>query len=103
MSRRVSLILRDADEAVIAPYLSQGSPAFEALRQWALQHNPAAGDIKSAAGALRALLRVGAEALQEHGLDVGYAQLASEFDRESARVERRTARGRCASRTEGRQ
>lgn len=27
MSKRVSLILRDADEAMIAPFLHRGSPA----------------------------------------------------------------------------
>ena len=101
MSKRVSLILGDSDEAVIAPYLSQGSPAFEVLRHWAIQHD-VADDIKSEAAALRALLQAGAEALQEHVLDVGYAQLASEFNSESANVERRTARDRYARRTEGR-
>lgn len=101
MSKRVSLILGDSDEAVIAPYLSQGSPAFEVLRHWATQHD-VADDIKSEAAALRALLQAGAEALQEHVLDVGYAQLASEFNSESANVERRTARDRYTRRTEGR-
>ena len=101
MSKRVSLILGDSDEAVIAPYLSQGSPAYEVLRHWASQR-PGADDIKSEAAALRALLQAGAEALQEHVLDAGYAQLAAEFNSESANVERRTARDRYARRTEGR-
>jgi hypothetical protein len=101
VSKRVSLILGDSDQAVIAPYLSQGSPAFEVLRQWANQHD-VAEDIKSEAAALRALLQAGAEALQELVLDAGYAQLASEFNSESANVERRTARDRYTRRTEGR-
>jgi hypothetical protein len=101
VTKRVSLILGDSDEAVIAPYLSQGSPAFEVLRHWASQHH-VADDIKSEAAALRALLQAGAEALQEHVLDVGYAQLAAEFNSESARVDRRAARDRYARRAEGR-
>jgi hypothetical protein len=39
MSKRVSLILKDADEAVVAPYLSEGSASFEALRLWASPAN----------------------------------------------------------------
>ncbi|GAB1815422.1 hypothetical protein JF780_07235 [Mycobacterium intracellulare] len=50
------------------------------------------GDIKSEAGALRALLHAGAEAVGERVLDVGYAELAAEFNSEPASVERRTAR-----------
>jgi len=98
MSKRVSLILKDTDEAVIAPYLSEGSASFEVLRQWASQRGES--DIKSEAGALRALLQAGAEALREHVLDVGYADLAAEFNGESAQAERRAARDRYAQRTE---
>ncbi|HTQ20450.1 hypothetical protein [Mycobacterium sp.] len=99
MSKRVSLILKDSDEATIAPYLSEGSPSFEVLRRWASQRGE--GDIKSEASALRALLQAGAEALREAVLDAGYAQLAEEFNSEPAHVERRTARDRYARRTEG--
>ncbi|WP_230981573.1 hypothetical protein [Mycobacterium malmoense] len=98
MSKRVSLILKDADEAVIAPYLSEGSPSFETLRQWASQRGK--GDIKSEAGALRVLLQAGAEALREYVLDAGYAQLAAEFNCEPARSERQAAQDRYARRTE---
>lgn len=101
MSKRVSLILGDSDEAKIGPYLDEGSPAFEVLRHWASEHD-VADDIKSEAAALRALLQAGAEALREHVLDVGYAQLATEFNTESSNVERRAARDRYARRTEGR-
>lgn len=90
MSKRVSLILRDADEEVLAPYLSEGSAAFEALRQWAGQRGR--GDIKSEAGALRALLQAGVEALGERVLDAGYAALATEFNSEPASAERRIPR-----------
>ncbi|WP_237752758.1 hypothetical protein [Mycolicibacterium aromaticivorans] len=98
MSKRVSLILKDADEAAIEPYLNEGSVAFEVLRQWASRHGEA--DIKSEAAALRVLLQAGAEALQEHVLDAGYASLAGEFNSEPAHAERRSARDRYARRTE---
>lgn len=62
MVKRVSLILGQADEAVIADVL-------------------------------RALLRAGADALNEQALDVGYAQLASDFNDLSADAERRGAPG----------
>ena len=98
MSKRVSLILKSADEEMLAPYLSEGSASFEALRQWVSQRGD--GDIKSEAGALRALLQAGAEALRERVLDAGYAQLAEEFNSESARAERRAARDRYVRRAE---
>lgn len=99
MSKRVSLILKDSDEAALAPYLREGSVGFEALRQWAGQRGE--GEIKSEAGALRALLQAGAEAVGERVLDAGYAELATEFNSESANAERRTARGRHARRSKG--
>lgn len=100
MSKRVSLILKAADEAVLAPYLTDGSPSFEALRSWALQRGD--GDIKSEAGALRALLQAGAEAIREDVLDAGYSDLASEFNGKSEDAERRAARDRYVRRTEAR-
>ena len=102
MSKRVSLILGDAAEAKIGPYLDEGSPAFEVLRHWASEHG-VADDIKSEAAALRALLQAGAEALQEQVLNAGYAQLATEFNSESSNVERRSARDRYARRSKGRE
>lgn len=98
MGKRVSLILKDADEAVIAPYLDEQSASFEVLRQWASQRGE--GDIKSEAGALRALLQAGAEALRERVLDAGYAHLAAEFNSEPSNAERRAARDRYTRRTE---
>ncbi|SOJ57629.1 hypothetical protein MSIMFB_05106 [Mycobacterium simulans] len=98
MRKRVSLILKDADEAVIAPYLNEGSASFDVLRQWASQRG--ANDIKSEAGALRALLQAGAEALSERVLDAGYAQLAAEFNSGPTHAERRAARDRYVRRGE---
>lgn len=94
----MSLILKDGDEAVIGPYLREGSASFEVLRQWASQRGE--GDIKSEAGALRALLQAGAEALYELVLDAGYSQLAAEFNSEPAGAERKAARDRYARRAE---
>lgn len=93
MSKRVSLILRDADEAMIAPFLHRGSPAFEVLRQWAHHNDYAPGDISSDAAVLRILLRAGADAMHEQILDAAYAQLASEFNCATTRIERLAARG----------
>ena len=100
MSKRVSLILRDADEAMLAPFLNRGSPAFEVLRQWAYHNDYASGDINSDAAVLRILLRVGAVAMHEQILDAGYAQLASEFNSASARFERLAGRVRSASQSD---
>lgn len=94
----MSLILKDADEAALTPYLNAGTAAFEALRQWTSQRGE--GDIKSEAGALRALLQAGAEAIGERVLDAGYAELAAEFNSEPANAERRTARERHARKAE---
>jgi len=98
MSKRRSLILKDADEVVIAPYLEKDSTAFEALRLWAIQHGEV--DIKSEAGALRALLQAGVQAVRNHTLEVGYAQLAQEFNAEPAHRDRRGARDRYTARSE---
>lgn len=98
MGKRVSLILKDVDEGAIAPYLDEGSPSFEVLRDWARRRGQ--GEITSEAGALRALLQAGAEALQEAVLDRGYAELADEFNSAAAQSERRVARDRYATRSE---
>ncbi|SLD27535.1 Uncharacterised protein [Mycobacteroides abscessus subsp. massiliense] len=100
MSKRVSLILRDADEAMIAPFLHRGSPAFEVLRQWANHNDHVSGDISSDAAVLRILLRVGAEAMHEQILDAGYAQLASEFNSASRKFGRLAARRRSTSQSD---
>lgn len=96
MSKRVSLILKDVDEAVIAPYLDEDSAAFEVLRQWAVQRGET--NFKSEAAALRALLQAGAEAIGEDVIEAGYACLAGEFNSDHADAERKIARDRlCAS------
>lgn len=98
MTKRVSLILKDTDEATIAPYLDEGSESYQVLCEWVRHRGEP--DIKSEAGALRALLQAGAEALREHVLDAGYARLAEEFNSGPADAERREIRDRYAHRTE---
>lgn len=98
MGKRVSLILKDDDVAAIAPYLDEQSVSFAVLRQWANQRGDS--DVKSEAGALRALLHAGVEALREHVLDAGYAELAGEFNSPPAGAERKAARDRYVRRTE---
>ncbi|SKK32330.1 hypothetical protein [Mycobacteroides abscessus] len=100
MSKRLSLILKDADEAVIAPYLDAATAEFDMLRQWAELRGQTG--IKNDATALRALLQAGVETVRNHALESGYAQLAEEFNAEPAQAERRVARARYTERTEAR-
>ena len=98
MSKRVSLILGDADERAIAPFIQSGTDQYEVLRQWAARHGDLS--VRSEAGALRALLKVAVEALRDEVLEAGYAELATVFHGEAERAERRTARDRYAARTD---
>lgn len=98
MSKRVSLILGDVDERVIAPFIQSGTDQYEVLRQWAARHGDMS--VRSEAGALRALLQVAVEALRDEVLDAGYAELASTFHGKAERAERRAARERYVARTD---
>jgi hypothetical protein len=98
MSKRVSLILRDSDEAAISPFLTEGSPAAATLRRWATEHG--VGDVRSEASGLRALLQAGAAALREQAIEDGYAQLAEEFNANEGDAVRRAARDRYIARRE---
>jgi hypothetical protein len=98
MSKRVSLILGDADEQAIEPFIRAGSGQYEVLRQWAARRGDLA--VKSEASALRALLQAGVEALRDEVLDAAYAELATTFHGQAERSERRAARDRYAARTD---
>jgi len=98
MSKRVSLILTDGDERAIAPYIQAGTDQHEVLRQWAARRGDNA--VKSEAGALRALLQAGVEALRDEALDAGYIDLAVLYRGDVERAERRAARDRYAARTD---
>lgn len=99
MSKRVSLILKDADEAVLAPYLSDGTAEMAAVQSWAQRHGIT---VTSEAAVLRVLLQAGAEAIRESVLASAYADLAEEFNAPEPEAERRAARGRYAERTDAR-
>jgi len=98
MSKRVSLILGDADERAIAPFIRSGTDQHEVLREWAARHGDMS--VRSEAGALRVLLQVAVDALRDEVLDAGYAELAATFHGKAERVERRAARERYAARTD---
>jgi hypothetical protein len=70
MSRKLSLVIDDRAEAVLAPFLHPGSP-----------QRSAAGlpDDAREAAILRTLLVKGAEALERERLAAGYADLAAEL------------------------
>ncbi len=101
MSKRVSLILRAADEAAIAPFLDPENPSFDTLRRWVRDRGDL--EVRSEAAALRALLQAGAEMLGEQALEAGYRQFAEEFNADHADAERRAARSRYARRTDAHQ
>lgn len=98
MTRRLSLILGDADEEKVGPFIQGDTSENAVLRRWAAAHG--VGSVNSEAAALRLLLQAGVEALTEHVLDEGYAQFAQEYGSPTAREERRSARERYVSRTE---
>jgi hypothetical protein len=90
MSKRMSLTLERADEAAVAPF-THDSPEREILTAL----SPATA-LNSEAAVLRALIRLGAEAIQERILAQGYADLAEEYRAHDA--ERRSLRKRRAER-----
>lgn len=100
MSKRVSLILKDSDEVAIASYLTEGSVEFEVLNRWAVTQG--IGEVTSEASGLRALLQAGVQALREQALDIGYEELARDFNAPELGADRRAARDRYVAREETR-
>ncbi|MGH3417190.1 MAG: hypothetical protein ACRDSS_12045 [Actinocrinis sp.] len=98
MSKRLSVILGDADQERLEPFLAEGSEERDVLRRWAARRD--AGGVDSEAAVIRALLRAGTEALRDHVLDLGYAALALEYDSGGGDADRRAARDRYIERTE---
>ena len=80
MSKRLSLSLESEDEAMLARFMRDDSPDRGVLISWIALQGMTPEQIRSEAGVLRVLLRVGAERLHEQALDEGYVQLASELD-----------------------
>ncbi|HEY3016234.1 MAG TPA: hypothetical protein VGJ41_14050 [Nocardioides sp.] len=97
-TKRLSVIIGDADQARLDPFFVEDSPERSALQAWLTERGekPATSDASS----IRALLQAGAAAIREELLDDGYAELAEIYDEKAARAERRTARDRYADRTE---
>ena len=98
MAKRLSLILGDSDESMLEAFLRAGTEHHRVLQHWAAEHGM--GAINSEAAAIRALLRVGADALDDDVLDDGYAKLAEFYGGSEPANERREARDRYVARTE---
>jgi hypothetical protein len=96
MSKRLSLILDDGDQAAIEPFLRAGTEHYDALLRWAATHG--VNSVKTEAAALRVLLRAGAAALREEVLDAGYLQLSVELSSTEEHAELRATRRKHAAR-----
>jgi hypothetical protein len=93
MSKRLSLTLERGDEDVVEPF-THDSPERHALAS--LAGNERAESLHSEAAILRALVRVGADAVRDRVLEQGYAEMADEHrqhdEERRALRERRLAR-----------
>jgi len=98
MGKRLSISLSDEDEAVLQAFTGPDSHDGTMLTDWARRRGLNLGPSPSEAAVLRALARVGAEALSERGLDAGYAAMAAELGQDTA--DSREARHRYARRTD---
>lgn len=98
MTKRLSLILGDSDQLQLEPFIRAGTGQHQVLQRWAADHG--VGPVNSEAGAIRALLQAGVEALRDDVLDDGYAELAQVFTGTEERDERRVARDRYVAGTE---
>lgn len=98
MGKRLSISLSDDDEAVVQSFTGRDGSSRATLMDWARQRGLRLGRSPSEAAILRALARVGAEALHEQGMDAGYAALAAELGHGDA--DAREARRRYAHRTD---
>jgi len=100
MAKRLSVSLDSDDERMVRAFRSSASPERAALQEWAANHGLDATLIGSEAAVIRALLRAGAEYLQQGSLDAGYVTLAAELTDEQhaeAREARRRHIGRSSS------
>lgn len=92
MSKRTTVTLEPTDESAVASFTDPTRTEHEVLADWAVRHGLTVTEQSSEATIIRALLRAGAEALQEQALDRGYAALAASFtdeERDEARIMRR--------------
>ncbi len=98
MTKRLSLILGESDQAVLQPFIRPGTDQHRVLQRWAAEHG--VGSVNSEAAAIRALLQAGADALHDDVLEPGYAELAQMYEGIEERDERRSARSNYVARTE---
>ena len=95
MSKRLSLTLTDAEEAILDVFADADSTEHRALRAWAERYGVRMDATMAEARFLRLLLQAGASSLREEALEEGYAALAASMtsvDRdESAAMRRRYA------------
>lgn len=98
MTKRLSLILGESDQAVLEPFIRPGTSQHQVLQRWAAEHG--VGSVNSEAAAIRALLQAGANAFRDDILDAGYAELAQIYGGTEERDERRSARAGYVARTE---
>lgn len=99
MAKRLSITLEREEERVVQIFASPSTLEHAALLEWAGRRGIDTDRIGSDASLVRALIRAGAEALQERVLDVGYAALAIELT-EHQHDEVREARRRYVDRSE---
>lgn len=97
-ARRVSVTLDGPDQRAIEAFADPARPEHATLEAWASQHDLNLRDDSDAA-VLRALIRAGAEALQEKALEDGYDLLAK--SRAEDEPERRSLRARSLGRMAG--
>ncbi|HEX3588800.1 MAG TPA: hypothetical protein VHV74_04140 [Pseudonocardiaceae bacterium] len=97
-ARRVSVTLDGSDQRAIEAFADPSRPEHATLEAWASRHDLNLRD-ESDAAVLRALIRAGAEALQEKALEDGYDLLAK--SRAGDERERRFLRGRSLRRMDG--
>ena len=90
MGKRTSLTLERADEEIVAPF------THDSAEREALSALDPGVNLDSEAAVLRALIRVGADAVRDMLLEAGYAQMAEEHRSHDAERQvlrqRRTAR-----------
>lgn len=98
MSKRLSLILGDAEQEQLDPYIHAGTDQHQVLQRWAAEHG--VRSVTSEAAAIRVLLRAGQEALRADAVEAGYAELAKTYSGSTESDERRSARERYVKRTE---
>jgi hypothetical protein len=93
MTKRLSLTLESEDELTLEPFTRPGTPERDALALLSTHGRLVLTEGASDAAVLRALIRVGAEAIKERILDQAYQALAEERS-DQERAEQQAIRDR---------